>query len=544
MFNYSYANSYGNLGTYGRSSVSVGLGRVKPGAGAITRTFNFCNLTAPDLQFAFACTFGSVDPCPRLPKNTPYQTCSPWPHFGGLDNSNSRYSPILGTQTGNVNTINSSFINFVAQTSSSIAADGTIYTGYNLNTKDLTQGYLISFNSNGSIKWYFKLVDNDFFLKSNPTIGPNGNIYFGSNSGYVYAINPNGKLIWKRQYTGNFIDRTIYNVPLSINGSVVIANNALYFGGNFAQYTNPLNPNNPPVLEYGLTNLLAVNISDGSIIFQYAPLRNVPQGDRTYLSDCGPFIRKDVAIDKNNNIYFCYEYQTANNLPSGYYISNLVSITSQGIERFSRPLINGSTMISYPVLSIDNSLTFVSSYRYRQFDSKLIYHLTAINNYNNGIYNEQGSINLDNSQDLITPVLQTGDITVNEGSLARDSNDYIYMLIKNTLYKLKDKRIIWKFDANTIGAIPSYPTSSPIIGSDGTVYFPTTVPNENQLYTSYLYALNSNGTLKWKTKFPQLQANQSVQVFNSPVIKANGNVLIHTTIETGGEFNSGLYEFS
>jgi outer membrane protein assembly factor BamB len=535
MFNYSYANSYGNLGTYGRSSVSVGLGRVKPGAGAITRTFNFCNLTAPDLQFAFACTFGSVDPCPRLPKNTPYQKCSPWPHFGGLDNSNSRYSPILGTQTGNVNTINSSFINFVAQTSSSIAADGTIYTGYNLNTNDLTQGYLISFNSNGSIKWYYKLIDNDFFLKSNPTIGPNGNIYFGSNSGYVYAINPNGNLIWKRAYTGDFKEKGITNVPLSINGSVVIANNALYFGGNYAFVSGN-------VLQYGLTNLLAANITDGSIIFKYAPLSSVPEQNRTNLSDCGPFIRKDVAIDKNNNIYFCYQYESEPPFP--YFRSNLVSITSQGVERFSKPLVNGSTMISYPVLSIDNSITYISSYEYRQIDSKLIYHLTAINNYNNGIFNEQGSINLDNSQYLITPVLQTGDITVNEGSLARDSNDYIYMLIKNTLYKLKDKRIIWKFDANTIGATPSYPTSSPIIGSDGTVYFPTTVPNENQLYTSYLYAVNSNGTLKWKTQLPQLTANQSVNVFNSPAMKSNGNIILHTTIQTGGDINSGLYEFS
>jgi len=37
-----------------------------------------------------------------LPINTPYQLCSPWPQFGGLDNTNSRNTPILANPTGNL----------------------------------------------------------------------------------------------------------------------------------------------------------------------------------------------------------------------------------------------------------------------------------------------------------------------------------------------------------------------------------------------------------------------------------------------------------
>jgi hypothetical protein len=59
MFNYSYANSYGNLGTYGRSGISVGLGKVRPSPGSITRVFNYCAGGTADLDLVLNCTFGN-----------------------------------------------------------------------------------------------------------------------------------------------------------------------------------------------------------------------------------------------------------------------------------------------------------------------------------------------------------------------------------------------------------------------------------------------------------------------------------------------------
>jgi len=34
--------------------------------------------------------------CENLPQDTPYQTCAPWRHFGGLYNTNNRLTPLTG----------------------------------------------------------------------------------------------------------------------------------------------------------------------------------------------------------------------------------------------------------------------------------------------------------------------------------------------------------------------------------------------------------------------------------------------------------------
>lgn len=52
-------NNQSSISNYnsGRSLYAVGLGRTRNTIGSITRKFNYCNLTAPDLNFAFRCTF-------------------------------------------------------------------------------------------------------------------------------------------------------------------------------------------------------------------------------------------------------------------------------------------------------------------------------------------------------------------------------------------------------------------------------------------------------------------------------------------------------
>ena len=52
-------NNQSSMSNYnsGRSIYAVGLGRTRSTIGSITRKFNYCNLTAPDLNVAFRCTF-------------------------------------------------------------------------------------------------------------------------------------------------------------------------------------------------------------------------------------------------------------------------------------------------------------------------------------------------------------------------------------------------------------------------------------------------------------------------------------------------------
>jgi outer membrane protein assembly factor BamB len=210
------------------------------------------------------------DDCPNLPKDTPYQRCSPWPHFGGTYNTNSRYSTIIGSQRGNIENLFNTENKDVTISSSSVAADGTFYNCFNImklidDNFTAIQGYIKAFNSEGKEKWIFVLEDNDTFIRSSPTIGPNNIIYFGTALGYIYALNPDGTLNWKKQYLENIIEINGL-IPLSIYGSLTIGKDGnIYFGGTASYTTSNIN--------YGIAVLLSVNKYDVSTLLsaQFQP---------------------------------------------------------------------------------------------------------------------------------------------------------------------------------------------------------------------------------------------------------------------------------
>ncbi len=90
--------------------------------------------------------------------------------------------------------------------SAAIAADGTIYIGsdyatkaYGANTTLLidigsqTTGYFYAINPNGTLIWVTDLFGN---VKSSPAIGSDGTIYVGSDKEDVFALNTNGTIKW------------------------------------------------------------------------------------------------------------------------------------------------------------------------------------------------------------------------------------------------------------------------------------------------------------------------------------------------------------
>ncbi|NCO27754.1 MAG: PQQ-like beta-propeller repeat protein, partial [Caldiserica bacterium] len=58
--------------------------------------------------------------------------------------------------------------------------------------------------------------------------------------------------------------------------------------------------------------------------------------------------------------------------------------------------------------------------------------------------------------------------------------------------------------------------SSPVVSSDGTLYV--------GVWGNYLYALNPNGTLKWR--FEGLKQEKGVTVLSSPAIAEDGTIYI------------------
>ena len=66
---------------------------------------------------------------------------------------------------------------------------------------------------------------------------------------------------------------------------------------------------------------------------------------------------------------------------------------------------------------------------------------------------------------------------------------------------------------------------SPAIGSDGTIYLPTGMLNNDT--TGYLYAINPDGTQKWRYQFAGLPSS------TAPAIAADGTIYVHMNGDEG-----------
>jgi outer membrane protein assembly factor BamB len=189
--------------------------------------------------------------CDNLPQDTPYETCAPWPHFGGLYNTNSRLTPLTGPSQTSAPTNSWSYItNTEIYSSPVIGEDGTIYISsgsegfdvsgnvYAINADGILKwsyeatgpiygscaigkdgtiyvagvipfgeggaGIVYAFNpNNGSVKWTFSGFPTNGATLASPTIGTDGTIYVASLDNYLYAINPNGTLKWESPSAGD-----------------------------------------------------------------------------------------------------------------------------------------------------------------------------------------------------------------------------------------------------------------------------------------------------------------------------------------------------
>jgi outer membrane protein assembly factor BamB len=89
--------------------------------------------------------------------------------------------------------------------SAAVAGDGTIYIGSDYATHgyktmtevieigSLTTGFLYALNPDGTLIWITDLYGD---VKSSPAIGSDGTIYVGSDKEDVFALNPDGTIKW------------------------------------------------------------------------------------------------------------------------------------------------------------------------------------------------------------------------------------------------------------------------------------------------------------------------------------------------------------
>jgi len=87
--------------------------------------------------------------------------------------------------------------------------DGNVYFGSD-------DGYVYALDRNGSLNWR---LQTGAAVKSSPALAPDGTVYIGSNDGALYAISPGGALKWRYQ-TGDSI----------ISSPALAADGTAYFG--------------------------------------------------------------------------------------------------------------------------------------------------------------------------------------------------------------------------------------------------------------------------------------------------------------------------
>jgi len=136
---------------------------------------------------------------------------SPWPMFGHDIRHTSR-SP-YGT---NGNCLYEKWriklADFITFSSPVIDNNGIIYIG-------TVDGTLHAINSDGTEKWRFTTTDNMDSEMTTPSIDENGTIYVATKNSYLYAINPNGTEKWR------------VGLQWYIHSSPVIANDGTIFIG-------------------------------------------------------------------------------------------------------------------------------------------------------------------------------------------------------------------------------------------------------------------------------------------------------------------------
>ena len=380
------------------------------------------------------------DPCSLLPKNTPYQLCSPWPKFGGIYNTNTALSPFISSQKGILYW--KSKTNSLLFSSPTIASDGTIYIGS-------TNGSLYAFNSDGTTKWITPPQISAAF-QSSPTIASDGTIYIGCSNGILYAFNSNGSQKWI-----SYLGGVIYSSPvIGRDGTIYIASlntiSALYalnpFNGsqkwqsnisdNFLYITPAINLSGDTIyIGCVFQNLFAINTIDGSQKW-------------SFLTTDG--IVSSASIGKDGTIYI------------GCNDNNLYAITDNGtnpILKWSYPI--NFSFINYQITSsvaIDKTGTL-----YVGSSDGILYSLT-----NTGTLNWQH----DYSTDLGSGTYYSSP------SIGSDGIIYIgYSTLSNLGYLIAVDSKTGKLEFHT--SVNSTVISSPAIGKDGTIYIGST---DNHLY--------------------------------------------------------------
>ena len=455
--------------------------------------------------------------CPELPHTTGYQLCSAWPSFGGVDNTNRRLSPFLGSQTGVFKWITEINTNKYVVTSTPIIDEyGNMYVAYTYKGTPYV-GFLAAFDKNGKLRSTFTLPGTgpnvgDYINNATPVIGNDGTLYFGTNYGNFYALSVFGRLKW------SFTDPTNSGQSVSIQSPVMIGlDETIYFATS----------NNTS----GYGSVYALNVN-GQVKSGW-PFRTQTHIQDSTHSTTRMYIRKGMALAGNSvlvvgqGIYgsgsygmlFCLSSEGGLN---GYY--NTIGLR------------NNAVINSLPVLSQDQKTVYLG--------------------IDNQATTEFIIVALDAFSGVVKWTYANTSFHFSNQSIALDGEGNLYFSVnvnnKGTLFSLDSiGHYRWQY---TVGS--AYYTSSldctPVVGKDGLIYFSGSyvirtdthtvdgLGNEIYTYATYgeMYALKPNGVLAWNVTL-----GAGYTPLFSPMIDGN-NTVYTAALLSGSDGYSNLYAFN
>lgn len=237
--------------------------------------------------------------------------------------------------TSGAKTVLYTFPNIVG-TSPVIGSDGTVYVG-------CLDDRMYAVSGNGSLEWSYLTGGR---IGSSPSLSSDGStVYFGSEDGYLYALNAsNGTLDWKYQ-TGGAI----------ISSPAIDSNGTVYFG-SLDGYVYAVKKDGTLAWKYSLGSRIGSSPSiSGNILYigdenGYLYAINTATGQKVWSYKTGGYIMSSPAVDANGTVYV--------GSADGY----LYAVSSTGALQWKYP--TGDVVGSSPAIGSDGKIYFGSNTGY------------------------------------------------------------------------------------------------------------------------------------------------------------------------------------
>jgi len=376
----------------------------------------------------------------------PWQTLakSPWPMIAHDPQITGR-SPYTGPKTATIKwTIDLPYGVFSGPI---IGEDGTLYVGTNsyLFFSGDTTNYFYAINPvNEEIKWTF-LTGDPNSNESGYLINNEGTIFFGSQSGWLYAINTNGTLKWKYNTLAN-IYQSVMNTDLQGNIYITNASDSLFCFSEEGQlkwkvrYGNGMFPSSVSFSPDGKTIYVAAK-NDSIYVLNL-------NGNIKYIINSGNNIvdRQPLLIDNTGNIYLLSKYQGSG--------GSLISFDTTGNINWQYVINNYNTYFtdSSPAMDYEGNIYYFYSCEIGGTDYGRLECVDYYGNYRWSYQFEEAG------EEIEMPLIVDKDGTVYCGS----SWGYYFYAISN------NGELSWKLPLNGYKV-----HNSGAIGSDATLYIGT-----------------------------------------------------------------------